>query len=50
MRSLQYRGNNSDEEYMTEAHLQFFKEKLISWRDELTGNSDSILNNLKELA
>lgn len=49
MRSLQNHGNNIDEEYMTEAHLHYFKEKLINWRDELTGNSDHILNSLKEV-
>ena len=49
MSSFQHREHSMEDEYMTEAHLQFFKEKLISWRDELTGNSDNILNNLKEL-
>lgn len=49
MRNFEQYRNNPEKEYMSEAHLQFFKEKLIRWRDELTGKSTSILNDLKEL-
>lgn len=49
MSGLQHQEDHPEEEYMSEAHLHFFKEKLLCWRDELAGTSNSIMNNLKEL-
>jgi DnaK suppressor protein len=41
--------NTPKNDYMTPAHLEFFKNRLIAWRDELVGTSNSIMNNLKEV-
>ncbi len=35
-------------EYMCQEHLDYFKEKLLAWRDELLEESMDTLNHLKE--
>lgn len=37
-----------DENYMNQTQLEFFHQKLVSWRDELLGVSDNIMSELKE--
>ncbi len=37
-----------DEEYMGERHLEFFRRRLVEWKDELLGESKETLNHLKE--
>ena len=49
MIALKKHENSSDNDYMTAAHLELFKNRLITWRDELIGASNSIMNNLKEV-
>ena len=36
------------EEYMNEMQLEYFKQKLLTWRDELMKGSEATLNGLKE--
>ena len=36
------------EEYMNPLHLEYFKLKLISWKDELLGNAQETLKHLQE--
>jgi DnaK suppressor protein len=36
------------EEYMNPRQLEYFKEKLLAWRDELLAESQETINNLKE--
>ncbi len=39
---------SADEEYMNERQLEYFRQKLITWRDELVAASENTLQNLKE--
>jgi len=36
------------EEYMNEKQLAYFRQKLLSWREELIAESQETINNLKE--
>ena len=36
------------EEYMNDMQLEYFKQKLLTWRDELMKGSEATLNGLKE--
>ncbi len=36
------------EEYMSAQQLEYFREKLVKWRDELIAESQDTINNLKE--
>ena len=36
------------EEYMNEAQLEYFRQKLLKWREELLAESQETINNLKE--
>ncbi len=36
------------EEYMCKAHLDYFRQKLLAWREELLAESQETINNLKE--
>jgi DnaK suppressor protein len=36
------------EKYMCAAHLEYFRRKLLAWRDELLAESQETINNLKE--
>ena len=36
------------EEYMNEKQLNYFREKLLAWREELIAESQETINNLKE--
>lgn len=36
------------EEYMNKNQLEYFRQKLIAWRDELLAESQETINNLKE--
>jgi DnaK suppressor protein len=36
------------EEYMNKAQLEYFRQKLLKWRDELLAESQETINNLKE--
>ncbi len=37
-----------DEEYMCQAHLDYFKQKLLDWRDEIVRDVETTFNELKE--
>jgi DnaK suppressor protein len=39
---------SQEESYMNPMHLEYFKQKLISWKDELLGNSLETLKHLQE--
>ncbi len=39
---------SADEEYMNEMQLEYFRQKLLEWRDELVAASENTLQNLKE--
>jgi DnaK suppressor protein len=39
---------SENEEYMCFNHLQYFKEKLLAWREELLAKSEMFLEELKE--
>lgn len=39
---------SENEEYMNELQLEYFRQKLISWKDELLSESRDTLNHLKE--
>lgn len=39
---------SESEDYMNPMHLEYFKRKLISWKNELQGNSRNTLDHLKE--
>lgn len=39
---------SADEEYMNERQLEYFRQKLTAWRDELVAASENTLQNLKE--
>ncbi|HSH85396.1 MAG TPA: RNA polymerase-binding protein DksA [Guyparkeria sp.] len=39
---------SEDEEYMNPMQLEYFRQKLLTWRDELMAESDSTLNHLRE--
>jgi DnaK suppressor protein len=36
------------EKYMCAAHLEYFRRKLLAWREELLAESQETINNLKE--
>lgn len=36
------------EEYMSKNQLEYFRQKLLAWRDELLAESQETINNLKE--
>jgi DnaK suppressor protein len=36
------------EEYMNKQQLEYFRQKLVTWRDELLAESQETINNLKE--
>jgi len=36
------------EEYMNKQQLEYFRQKLVAWRDELLAESQETINNLKE--
>ena len=36
------------EEYMCDKHLEYFKEKLLNWKQEIISNSKLTLENLQE--
>lgn len=36
------------EEYMNPMHLEYFKSKLLNWKDELLNNANDTLKNLQE--
>jgi len=38
----------ADEEYMGPMQLEYFRRKLMQWRDELLAESESTINHLKE--
>ena len=37
-----------DEEYMNAQHLEYFRQKLISWRNDLMEEAQETLNNLRD--
>ena len=39
---------SEDEKYMSAKQLEYFRQKLITWRDELLAESQETINNLKE--
>jgi DnaK suppressor protein len=39
---------SDDETYMNPMHLEYFRRKLLSWKDELLGNSLETLKHLQE--
>jgi len=39
---------SDDEEYMNPMQLEYFRRKLLAWRDELMQESDSTINHLRE--
>lgn len=39
---------SSKEEYMNENQLEYFRQKLVKWRDELVKESESTLQDLKQ--
>jgi DnaK suppressor protein len=49
MIALNKNENSISNTYMTPAQLELFKSRLLTWRDELIGVSNSIMNNLKEV-
>jgi DnaK suppressor protein len=49
MITLNKNENSISNTYMTPGQLELFKNRLITWRDELIGVSNSIMNNLKEV-
>lgn len=38
---------SKDEEYMCEAHLEYFRQKLVSWKKSLIGQSKDTLEDLR---
>ena len=39
---------SKDEEYMCEMHLEYFRQKLLSWKKSLIGQSKDTLDDLKQ--
>ena len=39
---------SKDEEYMCETHLEYFRQKLLSWKKSLIGQSKDTLDDLKQ--
>ncbi|MFI9653167.1 RNA polymerase-binding protein DksA [Guyparkeria sp. GHLCS8-2] len=39
---------SEDEEYMNPMQLEYFRQKLMTWRDQLMTESDSTINHLRE--
>ncbi|RRQ20452.1 RNA polymerase-binding protein DksA [Guyparkeria sp. SCN-R1] len=39
---------SEDEEYMNPMQLEYFRQKLMTWRDQLMVESDSTINHLRE--
>jgi DnaK suppressor protein len=39
---------NEKEEYMSEKQIEFFRQKLLSWKEELIGESRDTLDHLRE--
>ncbi|MFI9650924.1 RNA polymerase-binding protein DksA [Guyparkeria halopsychrophila] len=39
---------SEDEEYMNPMQLEYFRQKLMTWRDQLMTDSDSTINHLRE--
>jgi len=39
---------SEDEEYMNQMQLEYFRRKLLEWRDQLMTESDSTINHLRE--
>ncbi len=39
---------SEDEEYMNPMQLEYFRQKLLTWRDQLMSESDSTINHLRE--
>jgi DnaK suppressor protein len=39
---------SDSEKYMCTKHLEYFRQKLVAWRDELLAESQETINNLKE--
>ena len=39
---------SEDEEYMNPMQLEYFRQKLLEWRDQLMTESDSTINHLRE--
>ncbi|KTG16844.1 MULTISPECIES: RNA polymerase-binding protein DksA [unclassified Guyparkeria] len=39
---------SEDEEYMNPMQLEYFRQKLLTWRDQLMMESDSTINHLRE--
>lgn len=39
---------SDDEKYMSPKQLEYFRQKLLAWRDELLKESQETINNLKE--
>ena len=39
---------SEDEKYMNAKQLEYFRQKLLAWRDELIAESQETINNLKE--
>lgn len=39
---------SEDEEYMNPMQLEYFRQKLLTWRDQLMTESDSTINHLRE--
>lgn len=37
-----------DEEYMSEMQLEYFRQKLVNWRQELSDESENTISHLKE--
>lgn len=37
-----------DEEYMCPAHLEYFKQRLLDWRDEIVRDVEATFNEMKE--
>ena len=47
MTKIKVLRNTPEDEYLTEEHLEYFNQRLRSWRQELVAASNEILNDLK---
>ena len=43
-----YRARTGDGEYMNPMHLEYFRQKLLNWRNELVEESKQTIDNLRE--